>query len=1349
MLLDRIDIDAHGPLQRVELGPFSEHLNVVCGPEGGGKTAIARFVRDSLVNREYPSGMLSSSTGRVVFADRNGLVHCRREKDGTAQGRRTVEFESRGDFDPGYGPLQNAWLSGITSSTDSRRAVESLQIPEAIVDCVVTDTAGASVARVVSACVRSGLDCQDAYSALPLTEDSIYDTRETIHRHSDNGIDSYGERRYESNRQLRSQLADVEAELGRLGNQDRDYESLVARRTWLTEQLSRAGMVWEHRDSTPTVSEHDRTRTESLQARLSELHDRARHLRARQSELRRWVSDLNVEPANRHSTVTTPRQYHDRAVQTDAELSRRLEDLDAQMIRWRRALSEVRGLRRALLSGASGRRDYRWSPVDEQSLRRLRLDGFLHAVDRYDRSRRWDDLYPESYRPIHQLDDIDHRIHSAKRQIDWLLDRYGRDRPQSAWYESGTHRYRSASTLDGALRAIRDDLQQIHRQSREHVDLSSRRPVGDLEELRRSEEWLVISIQQLDSHRESLMRNHDEISTAKVNDWSMDTHYDRHVFHRERNDRLAELDRVTASLDACLGEAAQLRREMRGLPVVDGVGSSLWDPGDRYDGPRAYDYYRDRESFAAELRSIDAKLASLSRVQWLRTRRSQLLDHLGVVRKRVVSASPLADAASRWLVRLTAGRLRRVAWTTDHWRRDLRSFHRDSYQRTGVTIQERDEADCPAIDRALAVTAVRLAAGDFLARTGRHVPILFETHREMFDNVVRHPHVVGEAAYYQHGEHLASNHPLAAALRDYASNGRQVVILTSNRALSDQLGRVGARTFEIQAQRIVHGHRPLWKSQYDVEQYRGPHPHTYALHDVEEVVRASVEYDRSPRANVNRDFDMAWREAFGLDDNPDRVAVPDRGHRHTDWARDGMEYRDGYYFAETYTTVAAEDSSNAAFGLGRKQSSRNGKQGDRTRKPASPFFLTVDSPIDQAPSIDAVASARLRGVKVTHITHLMQRDPNRLADALGLANVDAATIRRWQAECRLVCRVPQLRGFDARVLVGCGITTPAELAATHPVDLLQEVEAFLATERGQQILLSGTSHELSRITSWIAAANSAPESELVSFGSSSMQKADQTSRSRRSYYRGFRDEDGSDQSRHEYDSEKPSERRRRRRQVVRTTQERQPEPDSGRSKTKRSRKSREWSSDGSSRSGRSDRRRNSESTKRRVVRYEHEVEVDAASEDAGTKARELRFYLHRESPVVDAPSIGERMAERLQGIEIYTVDDLLNSDPESVATELDHRRVDADTVVQWQQQATLVCRVPMLRGHDAQLLVAAEVVTPETLAEYDAEELFGMIEPIAHSNEGKRILRGGKLPDLEEITDWISFAQHTRELRAA
>ena len=146
---------------------------------------------------------------------------------------------------------------------------------------------------------------------------------------------------------------------------------------------------------------------------------------------------------------------------------------------------------------------------------------------------------------------------------------------------------------------------------------------------------------------------------------------------------------------------------------------------------------------------------------------------------------------------------------------------------------------------------------------------------------------------------------------------------------------------------------------------------------------------------------------------------------------------------------------------------------------------------------------------------------------------------------------------------------------------------------------------------------------------------------------------------------------------------------------------------------------------------------------------ELRFYLQRDSQVVDAPSIGARMAERLENVGIITVDDLLNSDAATLAELLDHRRIDADVITAWQNQAILVCRIPMLRGHDAQLLVAAEITTPEEVAGYDALELFEIINPIAKSNEGKRILRGGNLPDVEEITQWIRCAGHHRELIAA
>ncbi len=780
MLLDRIDIDAHGPLHRVELGPFAEHLNVVCGPEGSGKTAIARFVRDALASRDYPLGMLSSSTGRVVLADRNGLVHCRREQDGTAQGRSTVEFESRGDQDRHFGSFEGSWFNGLSASSDSSRAIRSIQLPESIVDGVVTDTAVTSVARVVSACVRSGLDSHEAYHALPLREDSLYVDRDGYVEPAN----AYGEQRYDRNRRLREQLAEVESELGRLGDKDGDYDSLVARRNWLKTRLAEPHRPRRRSESTASA---DRARHRQWQQRLTELHDRARQL-CRQAELRRWIAEIDRDAADhtRYVSHRTVADYSSLSGIADSDLRRQLDDLDAQMIRWRRTLVEIRGLRTALLSGHGHSTDVPLSPLDESSLRRVRLDGFLHAVDRYDRSRSWTDLYPENYRPLHHIDDIDHRIESATRQIDWLLERYaGPDKPNYAWYETlpeSVH-HRPASTLGETLRAIREELRHVQHHTARGVHHPSYRAAGELEELRRSEQWLVASIGQLNRHRESLLQHHVTASAGRVVDGPREPHHDHFVLSRERSASIAQLDRTTVDLDACLREAAELRRSMRSLPVIDTV---------RYDD-HYHDETFDRDAWVAELRRIDDRLASSSRVQWLRKRRSQLLEQLHVVRPVVNSKSPLAEAASRWVVRLSAGRLQRIDWPLNHFAADPKSYHRDRYQRSGVTINGRDESECPAADRSIAAIAVRLAAGDLLARTGRHVPLVFETHREMFD-ITRTPNAYALAplAYYEHGEHLRSNHPIAAALRDYSRDGRQVVVLTSNQDLKTQLSRVGA-----------------------------------------------------------------------------------------------------------------------------------------------------------------------------------------------------------------------------------------------------------------------------------------------------------------------------------------------------------------------------------------------------------------------------------------------------------------------------------------------------------------------------------------------------------------------------
>ena len=114
-----------------------------------------------------------------------------------------------------------------------------------------------------------------------------------------------------------------------------------------------------------------------------------------------------------------------------------------------------------------------------------------------------------------------------------------------------------------------------------------------------------------------------------------------------------------------------------------------------------------------------------------------------------------------------------------------------------------------------------------------------------------------------------------------------------------------------------------------------------------------------------------------------------------------------------------------------------------------------------------------------------------------------------------------------------------------------------------------------------------------------------------------------------------------------------------------------------------------------------------------------------------------------------TVDDLLNANSTSVAERLNNRRITPETIEQWQAQARLVCQVPELRGHDAQILVACGVTEPEQLSTKRRVDLFGIVGPFADTTEGERIVRGGRKPDLEEVTDWIRFAQQARSLRSA
>jgi hypothetical protein len=156
--------------------------------------------------------------------------------------------------------------------------------------------------------------------------------------------------------------------------------------------------------------------------------------------------------------------------------------------------------------------------------------------------------------------------------------------------------------------------------------------------------------------------------------------------------------------------------------------------------------------------------------------------------------------------------------------------------------------------------------------------------------------------------------------------------------------------------------------------------------------------------------------------------------------------------------------------------------------------------------------------------------------------------------------------------------------------------------------------------------------------------------------------------------------------------------------------------------------------------------ASATPPTSAARAAELRFHLEPDSEIVDAPAIGQKLARRLEALNVKTVGELLRADPAKLAARMGGKQFTAETVERWQQQAELMCRVPELRGHDAQILVASGVTDPQDLASIDPATLFEMIEPFLGTREAEEILRGSSPPDLNEVADWIDWAQHARQL---
>ncbi len=146
--------------------------------------------------------------------------------------------------------------------------------------------------------------------------------------------------------------------------------------------------------------------------------------------------------------------------------------------------------------------------------------------------------------------------------------------------------------------------------------------------------------------------------------------------------------------------------------------------------------------------------------------------------------------------------------------------------------------------------------------------------------------------------------------------------------------------------------------------------------------------------------------------------------------------------------------------------------------------------------------------------------------------------------------------------------------------------------------------------------------------------------------------------------------------------------------------------------------------------------------------RPARHHLELADPIVDAPSIGPKTAERLAPAGLMTVRDLMGCDPEAVAAKLAFRHITAATIRDWQDQARLVLEIPELRGTHAQLLVGGGFRSSRAIAEADAGDVCAGVLAYAQSAEGQRLLREGAAPDIEKIKSWCENAKLARAIAA-
>ena len=384
--------------------------------------------------------------------------------------------------------------------------------------------------------------------------------------------------------------------------------------------------------------------------------------------------------------------------------------------------------------------------------------------------------------------------------------------------------------------------------------------------------------------------------------------------------------------------------------------------------------------------------------------------------------------------------------------------------------------------------------------------------------------------------------------------------------------------------------------------------------------------------------------------------------------------------------------------------------------------ITENAALTEVGIFDSMDLERLNQLGVFNVEQLMAIDPDAMPAEFTDAQILPAQIDQWQAMSWLIVCVPGLSPTDAKILYVLGITEPEQLENTNSMQLIERISRFLRSPEGQAFSNSNRHYDRDTVSRWYESLERTRSHWRLPSGYS------RRNRYRSQSYSASRERDHGQRISN--------------RNPIRVERDRE----SSRNSTRRRR---DWRPEREPRVYDKSLTREPRSNSAVSTSSTKSFAKGNGKSTVDTTKGSLKFYLELADDLEAAPSIGPKTAERFIKVGVKTIDDFLKQTAESMATKINYKRITAEVIRQWQHQARLVCRVPNLRGHDAQLLVACGITEPEDLADRQPQALFGIVEPFAKSKDGLKIIRGGKQPDLEEIENWIRWARETRSLQAA